>query len=60
MTVAKLVEECGFNSTGQVYHHLKPLIAADLVIEDPQSENRGVYIIQPSRSRDYHAASRYQ
>ena len=49
MTVAKLVEECGFNSTGQVYHHLKPLIAADLVIEDPQSENRGVYIIQPHR-----------
>jgi hypothetical protein len=28
MTVASLVEKCGFNTTGQAYHHLKPLIAA--------------------------------
>jgi DNA gyrase subunit B len=46
MTVAQLVEECGYNSTGQVYHHLKPLIAADLVIEDAK---KGVYVIQHHR-----------
>lgn len=46
-TVAQLVGECGFTSTGQVYHHMKPLIAADLVIEDEHS--RGVYIIVPHR-----------
>lgn len=49
MTVAQLVEECGYNSTGQVYHHLKPLIAADLIIEDVQNEGRGFYAIQPHR-----------
>ncbi len=49
MTVAQLVEECGYNSTGQVYHHLKPLIAADLIIEDVKNEGRGVYVVQPHR-----------
>jgi len=48
MTVAQLVEGCGYNSTGQVYHHLKPLVAADLVIED-KNEGKGVYVIQPHR-----------
>lgn len=48
MTVAKLVEKCGFNSTGQVYHHLKPLIAADIVYED-EHEARGVYAVKPHR-----------
>ena len=33
-TAAQLVEQCGYNTTGQVYHHLKPLLAADLVKED--------------------------
>lgn len=46
-TVAEMVSDCGFSSTGQVYHHLKPLIAADLVIED--RHQRGTYIIQPHR-----------
>ncbi len=45
-TVAQLVSECGFTSTGQVYHHLKPLIAANIVTED---EKRGQYIIIPHR-----------
>jgi len=49
MTVAQLVEECGYNSTGQVYHHLKPLVAADLVIEDNKNKGKGVYVIQPHR-----------
>ena len=46
-TVAELVSDCGCSSTGQVYHHLKPLIAADLVVED--KAHRGSYIIQPHR-----------
>lgn len=48
MTVASLVEKCHFNSTGQVYHHLKPLIAADIVFEIDQAE-RGVYAVKPHR-----------
>ncbi|MCL2406156.1 MAG: ArsR family transcriptional regulator [Defluviitaleaceae bacterium] len=48
MTVAQLVEECGYNTTGQVYHHLKPLLAADLVKEDEQ-HGRGSYVMQPHR-----------
>ncbi len=46
-TVASLVEKCGFGSTGQVYHHLKPLLAADVVAEDEQQ--KGVYVIQPHK-----------
>lgn len=45
MTVAAMVEKCGFNTTGQVYHHLKPLIAADLVCE----AERGIYAVKPHR-----------
>lgn len=46
-TVAMLVEKCGFGSTGQVYHHMKPLLAADVVVEDEQQ--KGVYVIQPHK-----------
>lgn len=46
-TVAALVETCGFGSTGQVYHHLKPLLAADIVAEDEQQ--KGVYVIRPHK-----------
>ena len=46
-TVAELVNDCGYSSTGQVYHHLKPLLTADLVTED--KAHRGTYIIQPHR-----------
>lgn len=45
MTVAQIVSEGGFNSTGQVYHHLNALIAADLVEEN----SKGIYIIIPHR-----------
>lgn len=48
MTVASMVEQCGFHSTRQVYHHLKPLIAADLVFEVEQAD-RGVYAVKPYR-----------
>ena len=44
-TVAQLVEECGYSSTGQVYHHLRSLIAADLLEE----ESRGYYVVRPDR-----------
>ena len=46
-TVAELIADCGYSSTGQVYHHLKPLLTADLVTED--KKHRGTYIIQPHR-----------
>ncbi len=46
-TVAQLVEACGFSSTGQAYHHLKPLLAADLVEED--AHERGVYSVRSHR-----------
>ena len=46
-TVAELVEKCGFGSTGQVYHHMKPLLAADIIAEDDQQ--KGVYVIQPHK-----------
>ena len=48
MTVAAMVEKCDFNTTGQVYHHLRPLIAADLVFEVENVE-RGVYAVKPHR-----------
>ncbi len=48
MTVAAMVESCGFNSTGRVYHHLRPLISADIVFEVEQGE-RGVYAVRPHR-----------
>lgn len=46
-SVSQLVETCGFSSTGQAYHHLKPLLAADLVEED--EHERGYYIVRPHR-----------
>lgn len=48
-TVAGLVENCGYTSPGQVYHHLRPLIAADLVVEDKKHTAKGTYIVQPHR-----------
>lgn len=47
MSVAELVSECSLNSTGQAYHHMKPLLAADLIIEDANS--KGVYVVQPHK-----------
>ena len=47
MTVAQIVSEGGFNSTGKVYHHLNALVAADLVKEDVENNNKGTYIVVP-------------
>ena len=49
MSVTALVDRCGFNTTGQVYHHLKPLIAADLVHEPKEAGERGVYAVVSHR-----------
>ena len=46
-TVASLVEKCGFGSTGQVYHHMKPLLAADIIVED--EHQKGAYVVQPHK-----------
>ena len=43
MSVAELINECHLNSTGQAYHHMKPLLAADLITED----SKGIYVVQP-------------
>lgn len=45
MSVAEIVSECNFNSTGQAYHHMKSLLAADLIVE----KNKGIYIVQPHK-----------
>lgn len=46
-TVAQLVDQCGYSSTGQVYHHLKPLLALGVVGED--DGGRGTYAVKPQR-----------
>jgi len=46
-TVANLVEIGQYSSTGQVYHHLKPLLAANLVAES--DSERGTYHVVPHR-----------
>ena len=46
-TVSALVEKCGLGSTGQAYHHMKPLLAADIIAED--KNKKGVYIVQPHK-----------
>lgn len=46
MTVSELIDELKFNSTGQAYHHLRPLIAADIVCDN---EKKGCYMIVPHR-----------
>ncbi len=43
MSVTELIAECHLNSTGQAYHHMKPLLAADLITED----SKGIYVVQP-------------
>jgi len=47
-SVAELVEACGCNTTGQVYHHLKPLIAAGLAAQDKHT-GKGSYCVPAQR-----------
>lgn len=44
MTVSQLMETTGANTTGQIYHHLKPLVSADIV-----KEEKGVFCVIPYR-----------
>ncbi len=44
LTAAQLVEALGANTTGQIYHHLKPLVAADII-----KEEKGTYAVIPHR-----------
>ena len=46
-SVAKLVESGQYSSSGQVYHHLKPLLAANLAMES--ATERGTYYVVPHR-----------
>ena len=46
-TVIELTGKCNLGSVGQAYHHMKPLLAADLIVES--ADDRGRYIIQPHR-----------
>ena len=39
MTVADLIEELGFTSTGQAYHHLNTLLSYHFAEEDPNAKN---------------------
>ena len=47
MTVAELVEACGLHSTGQAYHHMKPLLAADLIAAE--ENDKGRYVVRPHK-----------
>lgn len=49
MTVAEIVKKCKLNSTGQAYHHMKPLLAAGLIKEDNSCSPKGTYIVQPHK-----------
>lgn len=48
-SVAEIVTECKLGSTGQAYHHMKPLLAADLITEDAENAGKGIYIVQPHK-----------
>lgn len=45
LTVAELVDECSLNSTGQAYHHMKPLLVAELI----SMEEKGKYAVNPNK-----------
>jgi DNA gyrase subunit B len=45
--VAQLTEKLGASSSGQIYHHLRPLLAADLIKED--DKQRGLYHVVSHR-----------
>lgn len=49
MNVAQMIQEMGYGSTGQAYHHLKMLQNADLVYEASEEEGRGMYVARPYR-----------
>lgn len=51
MTVAEIVKKCGFGSTGQAYHHMKPLLAAGIIAEWEEGAGKGVYVVRFDKVR---------
>lgn len=51
MTVAEIVKKCGFGSTGQAYHHMKPLLAAGIIAEGEEGAGKGVYVVRFDKVR---------
>lgn len=51
MTVAEIVKKCGFGSTGQAYHHMKPLLAAGIIAEREEGAGKGVYVVRFDKVR---------
>lgn len=49
MSVTQMIQEMGYGSTGQAYHHLRMLQTADLVYEASEEEGRGIYAARPYR-----------
>lgn len=48
MTVTKLVEKLGMKTSGQAYHHLNSLLAADL-LEEVKDAEKGTYAVKGHR-----------
>ena len=51
MTVAEIVKKCGFGSTGQAYHHMKPLLAAGIIADGEEGAGKGVYVVRFDKVR---------
>lgn len=51
MTVAEIVKKCGFGSTGQVYHHMKPLLSAGIIADGEEGAGKGVYVVRFDKVR---------
>jgi hypothetical protein len=50
MSVAEIVEKCGFNTTGQAYHHLEQLVTSGVVTErETVKGRRSVYEVDARR-----------
>lgn len=48
-SVAAIVEDCALGSTGQAYHHINALTAANVVVT---SGKRGEYYVRPEKVQD--------
>ena len=57
MSVAEIVYECKLNSSGQAYHHMKPLLAADIIKEEDLNFSKGTYIVRPHKVQEIYYAS---
>lgn len=51
MTVAEIVKKCGFGSTGQAYHHMKPLLSAGIIADGEEGAGKGVYVVRFDKVR---------